>query len=109
MVPTSGTSVVIWARLGSNQRPLACEAIRLPLQVGPAAAPADHRARMPSTPGVHTTATVLNRPPNAASERAGGQTPLSNRMHPTLPGRSGRGQNSDHHTQPKMTEIARTA
>jgi hypothetical protein len=75
----------------------------------PSHSPAHHRVRMPPPPGVHTTATVPNRPPNATSERAPAQTPRSSRMHTTLPTRSARGQNPDNHTQPKMTEIARTA
>ena len=68
---------------------------------------ADYGVRMRSPQGAHTTATVLN---GLLSARARwGQTPGWGRMHTTLPGRSGRGQDCGDHTHPKGDDMVLTA
>jgi hypothetical protein len=68
----------------------------------PAIAPRTTGARMPSPPGVRTTATVPNGPPAALNQW---QTPRSSGMHTTLPGRFGRGQDCDSRTHPSEGDM----
>jgi hypothetical protein len=59
---------------------------------------------MPSPPGVHTTATVLNGPPSAVSQRARANTPRDPHAH-HIAEPSGRGQDFDNHTHPKRDDM----